>query len=554
MIQRRWNIFTSALLLGGMLLSTSAFAETEINKWEAFLDVEGKIGSHRHLGEGDFFIPLVQDEDTLLYTDIRYRLDNQSSKEGNFGLGLRHILPSSWIVGGYTYYDRRKTPYDNYFSQITAGLELLSVDWDFRANVYIPIGTTSHLEDSLSSVDFSGTSIMYSQGEERSMKGYDVEIGYRLPIFDAQEEQQVRLFAGGYRFYEDDVQSVQGPRGRVELTFDEVPFLWEGSRLTLGAEVQRDDVRGRQSFATLRIRIPFGNQKIKSAPIQKLSAIEKRMTTPIIRDVDIVSQAGVFEAPVEVTATADGNKLVYIKHDEISSGAELNTLIQNAGENATIVLNGTLTGINSLSTMKDGQTIIGKGNIDITTPAGKKVSVPSPGGSISGQGGYIPTSGSNTFFLMGNNTTLTGITAHITNSSGTGTAIAHIDNVNNVTIKNSNLTVISSPIEVSYVFTVNDSDNIYIGNNTLKMHSDGPYASLIGFIGTQINNVTIENYDYTISGTTDKSRTFYFYNVTMNNLNGSNNTTNQSAGSMGTYNNASTINGSVSFTNGFTVQ
>jgi hypothetical protein len=159
------NIFFISLIWV-LLVVTNALAQDKEKKWQPFLDVEGKLGSHRHLGEGDFFIPLVQDENTLLYTDISYRLDNESSREGNFGLGLRELLPSEWIIGGYTYYDRRKTPYDNYFSQITAGLEALSVDWDFHANVYIPIGTTSHLEDTLSSVDFSGTSIMYSQGEE----------------------------------------------------------------------------------------------------------------------------------------------------------------------------------------------------------------------------------------------------------------------------------------------------------------------------------------------------------------------------------------------------
>ena len=102
------------------------------------------------------------------------------------------------------------------------------MDSDFRVNVYIPTGTKSHLEESYSSVAFTDAGIMYAQGEERSMKGYDAEIGYRLPIFDAQEEQQIRNYAGGFRFYEDDVQSVQGPRGRIDLTFDEVHFLWEG--------------------------------------------------------------------------------------------------------------------------------------------------------------------------------------------------------------------------------------------------------------------------------------------------------------------------------------
>lgn len=549
----KWAVFTSSLLLGTTLMGASTHENPKKQKWQPFLDVEGKLGSQRHLGEGDFFIPLVQDEDTLLYTDIRYRLDNKSSREGNFGLGLRHILPSEWIIGGYTYYDRRKTPYDNYFSQITAGLEALSVNWDFRANVYIPTGTKSHLEESYSSVAFTDAGIMYAQGEERSMKGYDAEIGYRLPIFDAHEEQQIRLYAGGFRFYEDDVQSIQGPRGRVDLTFDEVPFLWEGSRLTLGAEVQRDDVRGRQSFATLRIRIPLGTQNTNS-PVQTLSAIEKRMTTPIIRDVDIVSQAGQFAKPEVVKTDGSGNSISLVNADT-TSGADLKSIIENAEENSTIVLSGEFNGVNNITTLKEGQSIIGKGNVEITTPAGQKVSIPTPGASITGKGGYTTLTASNVFFRMSNNTSLIGITAHNTDTTGNGTAIVHMKDANNVTIKNNTLSVTSSQ-NAAYVITVDSSSNLYIGNNTLHMHNNGTFGSLIGFIqnGSPMTNITFENNIYNATGTANKSRVFYFFDVNISNLNGSNNSTDMAVGSMGTYMDSSTVTGNVSFTNGYTVQ
>ncbi|RXJ88833.1 hypothetical protein CRV01_09420 [Arcobacter sp. CECT 8983] len=548
--KRTINLFISLIWI--LLVITYVPAAEKEKKWEAYLDVEGKLGSHRHLAEGDFFLPLVQDDNTLLYTDIRYRLDNESSREGNFGLGLREILPSDWIIGGYTYYDRRKTPYDNYFSQITAGFEVLSVDWDFRANVYIPIGTTSHLEDTLSLVDFSGTSIMYSQGEERSMKGYDAEIGYRLPIFEAQDEQQIRIYAGGFRFYEDDVQSVQGPRGRIDLTFDEVPFLWEGSRLTLGAEVQRDDVRGRQSFATLRIRIPFGNQKEKSAPIQKLSAIEKRMTTPIIRDVDIVSQAGVFDAPKEVTADANGNRIKFVKSDS-TTGANLTTTIESAGENSTVVLNGDFSGVDSYTSLKEGQTIIGGGSMGITTPAGKKVSVLIPNASITGKGAYF--GNANTFFNMANNSSLIGISANLNHTDpASGTNMFYINNVNNVTIKDNNFSLSASDGTNFYMTTIIDSTNVYIGNNTMNMKSDGDFSYFMNVLGRQNKNITVEKNAYNVSGTALPIRTFYVYRTTIENLKGSGNTTNLNAAQMRTWDgDSSIINGSISFTNGFTV-
>lgn len=524
----------------------------ELPKWEGFIDIEGKAGTKRHLGEADIFLPLSQNKDTLLFTTLRYRLDNQSSREGNFGLGIRHLLPSNWIIGTYSYYDRRKSPYDNIFRQLTLGVELLSNNWDFRANIYKPFGKKEYLEESLSQVEFTDTSILYSQGEERTLKGFDAEIGWRVPIFEKDEDKQLRLYIGGYKFYEKDIETIKGPRGRIDLTFDEVPFLWKGSRLTLGAETQKDDIRGRQSFASLRLRIPFSASNSKSKP--KLSEIERRMTTPIIRDIDIVSQAGVFEAPQKVTQDANGNSIKMISSINIP-GADLKSIIENAGENSTVILSGDFNGVNNITTLKEGQSIIGKGNVGITTPAGQKVTIPTPGASITGKGGYSTLTPTNTFFIMGNNSSLIGITAHNIDTSPNATSIVHMKNVNNVTIKNNTLSITSSQ-NTAYLITVDSASNLYIGNNTLHMHNNGIFGSLIAFVqnGNPMNNITFENNIYNASGTATKSRTFFFNGVNISNLNGSNNSTDMAVGSMGTYKNASTINGSVSFTNGFIVQ
>ncbi|WP_424688407.1 MAG: inverse autotransporter beta domain-containing protein [Halarcobacter ebronensis] len=542
------SIFTVLVIF--FTLNTFSYAKDL--KWEGFVDVEGKAGSKRHLGEADIFLPITQNENSLLFTTLRYRLDNQSSREGNFGLGIRHILPSNWIIGGYAYYDRRKSPYDNIFRQVTLGVELLSNDWDFRANIYKPFGKKEYLEESLSQVEFTDTSILYSQGEERALKGFDAEIGWRIPIFEEDEDKQLRLYIGGYKFYEKDIETIKGPRGRIDLTFNEVPFLWKDSRLTLGAETQKDDIRGSQSFASLRLRIPFSASNSKSKP--KLSALERRMTTPIIRDIDIVSQAGIFEAPQKVTQDANGNSINMISSTNIS-GADLKSIIENAGENTTIVLSGEFSGVNNITTLKEGQSIIGKGNVEITTPAGQKVSIPTPGASITGKGGYTTLTASNVFFRMSSNTSLIGITAHNTDTSGSGTAIVHMKDANNVTIKDNTLSVTSSQ-NAAYVITVDSSSNLYIGNNTLHMHNNGTYGSLIGFIqkGSDMRNITFENNIYNATGTANKSRVFYFFDVNISNLNGSNNSTDMAVGSMGTYMHSSTVTGNVSFTNGYTVQ
>lgn len=550
-IIKKYSIFTILIIF----FTIGSIAYGKDLKWEGFVDVEGKVGSKRHLGEADIFLPITQNENSLLFTTLRYRLDNKSSREGNFGLGIRHILASNWIIGGYAYYDRRKSPYDNIFRQVTLGVELLSNNWDFRANIYKPFGKKEYLEESLSQVEFTDTSILYSQGEERALKGFDAEIGWRVPIFEEDEDKQLRLYIGGYKFYEKDIETIKGPRGRIDLTFDEVPFLWKDSKLTLGAETQKDDIRGRQSFASLRLRIPFSASNSKSKP--KLSALERRMTTPIIRDIDIVSQAGVFEAPQKVTQDANGNSIKMISSTNIS-GADLKSIIENAGENSTIVLSGDFSGFDTFTTLKEGQSIIGKGNLGITTPAGQKVTVTTPGASITGTGSYSSIATLSTFFMMSDNSSLIGITAHMTDTSPTGTSIMHLEGVNNVTIKNNTLSVTSSNNH-AYIVTVDSSSNLYIGNNILNMHSNGNYGSLIGVIqsaGGPIDNITIENNAYNASGTGNiTSRTFFFSNATVSNFNGSNNTSNQVASDMTTYKSGTvSIDGSVSFTNGFIAQ
>src|SRR5690606_34194766 len=97
-------------------------------------------GSQRSIGEMDAFIPVAQDDSSLLFLDFRGKFDDDASREGNFGLGYRHIMDGSWIAGTYVFYDRRRTELGNLFNQATLGFELLGEDWDIRANGYLPQG------------------------------------------------------------------------------------------------------------------------------------------------------------------------------------------------------------------------------------------------------------------------------------------------------------------------------------------------------------------------------------------------------------------------------
>src|SRR3546814_20512086 len=82
-------------------------AESPAPKWAPHIDLEGKGGTKRSLGEADLFIPLAQDGDTLLFSSLRTRMDDNDGAEGNFGLGVRHMLETGWNLGTYAYLDRR---------------------------------------------------------------------------------------------------------------------------------------------------------------------------------------------------------------------------------------------------------------------------------------------------------------------------------------------------------------------------------------------------------------------------------------------------------------
>jgi hypothetical protein len=108
-------------------------------KWSPHIENGGMGGNTHSFGDVDIFIPLWQDQTSLLFGDLRGTFSAQPSQEGNFGLGYRTQLDTEWILGGYGYFDIANSSHQDLFYQITLGLELKSVDWDFRVNGYIPI-------------------------------------------------------------------------------------------------------------------------------------------------------------------------------------------------------------------------------------------------------------------------------------------------------------------------------------------------------------------------------------------------------------------------------
>ncbi|MPY71210.1 MAG: hypothetical protein GEU92_14110 [Alphaproteobacteria bacterium] len=397
-------------------------------KWGASLDFEGKAGTRRHLGEADLFVPLLQDERTLLFANARFRFDDDSSREGNLGLGVRRMVGGGWNLGAYGYFDRRRSENDHYFNQATFGVEALGRDFDARANLYLPFGERIKTVDSLNTATLSGTSVVFRGGEERAIPGFDAEVGWRVPVFDADSPHEFRLYAGGYRFDDPAVEAVAGPRLRAELTAYDVPQLWHGARVTLGAEWQHDEPRGGQAFFSARLRIPLHSEARRS---RHLTAQERRMTAPVVRDVDIVAQAGDFGAPETVTETASGQTLSVLSSDS-TTGAALPGTVAAAGADSTVVLSGTFT-TTAATVLQSGQTLMGAGSVAVRSPSGRTATLTTPAATINAA---VPIVGTNATVTLASNTTLTGL--NLTNSVGGGNAAIGVagDNVTGITITN----------------------------------------------------------------------------------------------------------------------
>ena len=347
---------------------THAFSSTA--KWKGYLEFLGKPGTARSLGQPDLFLPVLQDSNDLTFLNIRGQLqfDNTDNSETNIGLGHRHMF-EEWILGGYGYYDRRNTQYGSAYNQFTGGLELMSVDWAFRVNGYLPENQTNTFTgDADVSVLPAGDSINVQVNgvvQERALSGLDGEVGYLLPIpWEAYTKvfDETRVYAGGYHFLgQDQFESVTGPRGRLEMRAYDLPVLGPGSRFMMGVEAQWDEPRGSQAFGLASLRIPFDVFSDKSKR-KRLQGLDRRMLQPVIRDVDVVTDE--YDVPTETLPALNQAGQAYTKLVEVDHADEaaVNDAIANNTEGTILIVlknNGGMIELSDTLALNRNQTLAG---------------------------------------------------------------------------------------------------------------------------------------------------------------------------------------------------
>ncbi|HWK95430.1 MAG TPA: inverse autotransporter beta domain-containing protein [Pseudolabrys sp.] len=443
-------------------------------KWAPSISFEGRPGTKRNLGEVDLFAPLIQTDRSLLFGNVRGRFDDEHYLEGNVGLGLRHMM-AGWNLGLYGYYDRKRSGLGNTFNQATFGIEALGHDFDVRANAYVPFGdrvkdagsTAAESFASLIGTTIQVTTLGTTTREERALRGFDAEVGWRVPIWSADDVKTLRLYAGVFHFDDDVVKAVTGPRLRAELTMYDLPQLWDGSRLTLGAEFQHDDVRGSQGFGLVRLTVPL------QAPGKavRLSAQERRMTERVVRDIDIVTQTSTSQAPtiVETAIATAGGMAIAVIDSGSTAGDDLPTAVANAGADSTVILTGSFI-TTAPTTLQSGQTLMGAGSLSVRSVSGRIATLSTPGATISS------TAFGNTAAVeMATNSTLTGMTI---NQTGNGIAInpfgVQASGASGATIVNNTISVTSTNLGTAFGIRVLDgSSNVTVSGNKARAINNG---------------------------------------------------------------------------------
>ncbi|MEQ8266445.1 MAG: right-handed parallel beta-helix repeat-containing protein [Parvibaculum sp.] len=329
MTGRSWAHFAAGVV-ASVLLASPAHAD----KWSPWVEAGGFLSTERDRGEATAFMPLLQSERGLLFADVKGKLFSESVKEGNFALGYRHMTEPGWNLGFWGGYDIRESETGNTFSQLAFGLEALSVDYDARLNGYVPTSDPK-AGGGLATVQLVGSQILMSGGREVPLWGIEGELGWRLPLENIgadAERNEFRLYAGGYRFDDDELSKpVQGPRVRAEWRINEIIPALAGSRLSFETSFQHDDYRDDQWEAGFRLRIPlFAGDTPKN-----LAPIERRMTEALVRDTDIVT------VPSKTEKVADARTgVAFDRVERVDGTGDLEAVANAAGANSLIIVDG----------------------------------------------------------------------------------------------------------------------------------------------------------------------------------------------------------------------
>jgi hypothetical protein len=187
------------------------------------------LGGNGWTAIADAMAPVFGNVETFTFIDPQFYYHSDDSEyTGSAGIGQRWLTDRFGIVGAYVFGDYNHSLHSQSFWFVSPGIESLGVNWDFSANLYIPVSsqrknTGTTFADNVGDFDditFSGHQQLDELVNtfESTGIGGDAEIGYRIPFYN-----NTKLFLGGYYFNQKDHEDIGGGFARAEIPV--TPFL-----------------------------------------------------------------------------------------------------------------------------------------------------------------------------------------------------------------------------------------------------------------------------------------------------------------------------------------
>ncbi len=279
------------------------------NKYQPYFELGGAKYFNQHsnvAGIYDLFIPLLQTEDQLVFTDLRVFDRSGSAFEGNVHLGYRKLfLDKKQLIGVYAAFDRKRSEHRNWFSQITIGGEYWYDQWFIGGNFYQSVGKNKRVasQEYTELPRVVSRTIFTSKEYERSQVGIDGEVGYAFT-------DNLTGYIGGYYFHAHDTDTTAGPKARVTYSYNQEHgrILGVLDGISIEAGVQHDQPRGNTAYIGIKFKVGLTNIDRNS----NLFGFERHMTDLVRRDPDIVIEKNIAkDQREEVVFDSDENVVSY---------------------------------------------------------------------------------------------------------------------------------------------------------------------------------------------------------------------------------------------------
>ena len=432
----------------------------------------------------DQFIPIVGNKKVLAFFNPKFVWDSKHTNEQNFGFGARGLFFNErFIFGGNFYYDTKLSQNKKRYNQLGCGVEGMSKWVDVRSNFYFPISSKRFIDDS-AVYSFGTRSLikrLTSQYEE-PLRGIDYEGGFLIPYVSRYLE--TRAYLGGYYYFSKLGSDINGIKGRLEIR--PTPLL------TLNVEITKDNTFSSKVYVGGYITFPFSLGKSKN-PCKDWKEmflfgkgarpLRKRMTDPVIRDLDVISKVS---SSTKESTEVDGITFVDNSYSGGLSDGSINrpyTTIQN--------------GVNNVSGDKWVYVSQGSGNYNENVTLAENVTLWGSGYN----GGYngiaapgYPVVDANFVsqpIIVASNTTVMGMYGQ----NGTAGIIYGQDDVSGVNIHHNIATGSVSEFGagvVFYMYSTSTMSNITVTNNTFSNNGNANVYFNNVSSGT-IDNITVSN-------------------------------------------------------------